>query len=169
MKYEAVISDDGLYRYKLMREWDDAKPRVTFVMLNPSTADAKIDDPTIRRCLGFARRWDMGSLCVLNLFAYRATDPGRLSVLFRDEGVDPVGPENNDYILRTYASAAKGDRLIFAWGSSASGPKVFERAAYVLHAADLWGLTPYCLGKTTVGHPRHPLYVKGDKELEAYR
>src|SRR5262249_14212908 len=90
----AVISDCGRYRYSLTRRWGDAaEPRALFVMLNPSTADAEQDDPTIRRCIGFAKAWGMGSLEVVNLYALRATDPAALL-----SAPDPIGPKNDTMI-----------------------------------------------------------------------
>ncbi len=93
----AVLSPDGVYRYQLVREWDRARPRVAFLMLNPSTADATQNDPTIRKCIAFARSWGCGSLEVVNLFAFRATDPRELGRC--GARVDPVGAENDGYIL----------------------------------------------------------------------
>ena len=93
MKQGAAIDPTGLYRYSLWREWDANAPRVAFVMLNPSRADANTDDPTLRRCLGFARSWGCGSIEVVNLFAYRASRPDILRVV-----LDPVGPENDRYL-----------------------------------------------------------------------
>lgn len=92
MRSDAVISDDGLYRYLLERHWDDTTSSCTFVMLNPSTADALVDDPTIRRCVGFAKSFGCGSLRVVNLYAYRATKPAELWTVD-----DPVGPANGSY------------------------------------------------------------------------
>src|SRR4051812_49823510 len=88
----AVISACGAYRYVLTRQVGGGVRRATFIMLNPSTADASNDDPTIRRCIGFAQRWGCGQLAVLNLFAYRATDPADLK-----RASEPVGPENREW------------------------------------------------------------------------
>jgi hypothetical protein len=89
----ATVSPCGLYRYDLRRVWDAARPPCLFVMLNPSTADGSQDDPTIRRCVGFAKAWEMGGVVVVNLFALRATDPGRLQFASR-RGVDALGRAN---------------------------------------------------------------------------
>ncbi len=89
----AVLSADGVYRYRLWRTWDASKPTLAFLMLNPSTADATEDDPTIRRCLGFAKEWGYGSLVVVNLFALRSPNPDALR-----ENDDPVGPENGEHL-----------------------------------------------------------------------
>ena len=90
----AEFDPTGAYRYSLWREWDARAPAVAFVMLNPSTADAARDDPTIRRCASFARSWGYGSLEVVNLFAYRASEPKRLR-----QTPDPIGPANDDYLV----------------------------------------------------------------------
>lgn len=150
---DAVFSQDGEYRYALVRAWEDG-PRDTWIMLNPSTADAELDDPTIRRCMSFSRRWGAGGIRVVNLFALRSTDPGAL-VTHRA----PVGAANNDVIMHTAESCS--GRVIAAWGAH---PMAVERAREVF-----WIINPiarmYALGVTKAGHPRHPLYVKGDTDL----
>jgi hypothetical protein len=123
-------------------------------MLNPSTADALVDDPTVRRCAGFTRSWGYSSLAVLNLFALRATDPGELL-----DAEDPVGPGWNDH-LRT---AVEADLVVCAWGASVP----FARDREVLDM--LRGVDLYCLGLTKQGYPRHPLYVKGDTKPQLWR
>lgn len=115
----ALISDDGVYRYRLHRTWDSAKPTVAFLMLNPSTADATEDDPTIRRCIGFAKEWGYGTLIVGNLFALRSTDPERLT-----EHPEPVGPENDAHLMSICGAA---DQTIAAWGTRGSfGSRGYE-------------------------------------------
>ena len=132
----AEISPCGLYRYRLTRTWDAAAPALLFVMLNPSTADASEDDPTIRRCLGFARRERAGGLVVANLFAFRATDPKAL-----EDAADPIGPDNARWI-ETCVRETSGP-IVAAWGAS-----VRARVAYSAGAAsravtlDLPRLTP---------------------------
>ena len=110
---DAVISDCERYRYRLTRRWDDG-PTCTFIMLNPSTADARKDDPTIRRCIGFARREGCAALLVINCFAFRATKPADL---FAAE--DPIGPENDRHIMA--ASLDADGQVIAAWGDRRSG------------------------------------------------
>src|SRR5436309_12719716 len=144
----AGFSRCGRYRYWLTRTWDDARPAVCWLMLNPSTADAARDDPTIRRCMGLARRWGHGGIVVVNLFAWRATDPAELA-----RAADPVGPDN-DTVLRTRAARL---RLIAAWGCKGS---LLGRADAGLRL--LKGRRVECLGVTAAGQPRHPLYVPGD-------
>lgn len=145
----ASISQCGRYRYTLTRRWaDKAINPVHFVMLNPSTASATVDDPTILKCIRFARTWGYDALTVVNLFAYRATKPRELLV-----AEDPVGPEN-DTILRKLKTSE--DRIVVAWGAKVP----FNRDLDVSHL--LLGRHLYCLGFTKHGYPRHPLYVPGN-------
>jgi hypothetical protein len=155
MQTHAVISADGIYRYELGRTWDESLPPMTFVMLNPSTADAELDDPTIRRCIGFAKREGAGGILVANLYAFRATDP---KVMLR--AVDPVGSENDMTILRLVSYALmRGGRVVVAWGANAD-------ARRVRHVRKLlYPLALHCLGVTKDGHPKHPLYISGDAPL----
>lgn len=124
----------------------------TFVMLNPSTADADQDDPTIRRCIAFARAWGCGSLRVVNLYAWRATKPAELWT-----AADPVGPENDEY-LEGAARFAVTFRfpLIAAWGANARP----DRIDAVRKLPGMERLEVLAL--TRGGHPRHPLYLRGD-------
>lgn len=115
-------------------------------MLNPSTADAQIDDPTIRRCLGFAWLWGYGSLEVVNLFAYRTPHPQHLRKV-----PDPVGPENDRYLV---AAIQRADRVVVAWGNRGEGRSY---ACLKLIGSEK---QPYCLGITQKGQPIHPLYVR---------
>jgi hypothetical protein len=154
----ADLSEDGVYRWTLTRRWSE-KPRDVWIMLNPSTADAEVDDATIRRCIGFSRKFGAGGMTVVNLFAYRATDPARL----RTEGIDPVGDRNDGVIARcAHLARPLGGRVICAWGSHALG---VNRGR---HVRDLIGSPLFCLGTTRGGHPRHPLYVPGKTELVPY-
>lgn len=149
----AIISKCGLYRYRLERHWGDG-PTCGFIMLNPSTADATLDDPTIRRCIGFAKREGCGRLMVGNLYAFRATHPDVMAAAH-----DPVGPENRHF-LENMAEQVDGP-LIAAWGAHwmvYGGTTAYVRVAFEGKLM--------CLGKTKDGHPRHPLYVKGDTPLE---
>ncbi len=143
----AVFSSCGRYRYRLGREWLTGEGEVLFVMLNPSTADARVDDPTIRRCIGFAQRWGFQRLTVGNLFAWRATDPAELR-----EASDPVGVEN-DYHLTEMSMAA--EVTIAAWG---------VRGSYRSREREV--LPFLCdvehLGLTKGGYPKHPLYLRAD-------
>ena len=151
----AVFDESGVYRYLLWRKWDRSRPSVAFVLLNPSTADATADDPTIRRCIGFARGWGFGGMEVANLFAFRATTPRLLG-----SAIDPVGPENDRHLREL---AARAEHVVVAWGN---GGALFGRAAAVLPLFE--GRELYCLGVTKAGAPRHPLYVRGDSELGTF-
>lgn len=152
----AIFSDCGTYRYQLTRGPREAAAAV-FVMLNPSTADANQNDPTIRRCLGFARAWGFGQLIVANLYALRSTDPRALK-----SHLDPVGPEN-DLHLRQLAATASS--IVVAWGANAEQGRAFK-VATMMRAA---GARLSCLGTTRDGAPRHPLYVSASTPLQEYR
>lgn len=146
----ACISDCGRYRYWLRRSWRTGSGVVCFVMLNPSTADAEIDDPTIRRCVSFAQAWGYSALSVRNLFALRATDPRELL-----KAEDPVGPLGDVEL----GVAKTADRVVVAWGAKVPFDRD-RKALALLEGAPLW-----CLGTTKHGHPRHPLYVAGSQPL----
>jgi len=149
MRRAATISGCGRYRYRLSRAWGTSLPAATFIMLNPSTADADVDDPTIRRCIGYARAWGCGALVVVNLYAWRATDPAELAA-----ADDPVGPRNDESIARAAAAAARrGEPLVAAWGANATP----QRVAHVLALPGMGRLTALALCKN--GQPRHPLYL----------
>lgn len=156
IKSDAVISDCGRYRYRLSRIWDHSLPLCVFIMLNPSTADAEQDDATIRRCRGFALREGFGGLVVVNLFAFRATDPKDLR-----SASDPVGPANDRYIIE--ATRDVDVRVIAAWGVN-GGLLDRDNAVQRMTGPDLM-----CLGRTSRGAPRHPLYVKATQPLEPYQ
>jgi hypothetical protein len=153
-KSAAGLSDCGTYRYWLTRTWDDDKPVLCWVMLNPSTADAEQDDPTIRKCIGFARRWGYGGICVVNLFALRATDPKQLP---KHYPIDRALVESNNLAIST---AARGRMVVAAWGAKGCW---WGRDREVL--ALLRGQAVHCLKVTKDGHPWHPLYVADDTKL----
>jgi hypothetical protein len=146
----AVFSPCETYRYRLWRTWRPRGRVVAFVGLNPSTADATRDDPTVRRCIGFARAWGYGGLWMLNLFAIRATDPRVMR-----NAVDPIGPENDAHLLATAAAAAK---VVAAWGVHGTHRGRNEEVVTLLRRA---GIRISCLDLTKAGHPRHPLYANG--------
>lgn len=158
-----MISADGLYRYRLTRYWDFQKPTLSFVMLNPSTADGEHDDNTIIKCVKYARRWGYGGLMVCNAFAWRATDPRQLLT-----APDPVGPENDRHLSLMFqmASGARA-AVIAAWGANVA--KINEgRRAVDLLALPLATERLYCLGINADGSPKHPLYQKDDAEIHQY-
>lgn len=148
----AVISECGCYRYSLTRIWDKSLPTVAFLMLNPSTADATEDDPTIRKCIGFAKSWGYGGLIVVNVFAWRATDPRELKTV-----AEPRGPASTEHW--TYARVGCA-RTVAAWGKS--GPKLtWLRMQQILKVfPDL-----DCLGFNADGSPKHPLYLRSATPL----
>jgi hypothetical protein len=173
----ARISGDGLYRYLLWREWRGTHDRANwrwfgakdgagqelgepktclFVMLNPSTADGNVDDPTIRRCVAFAKSLKFERLEVVNLFAYRATKPSDLFAVARTGG-DPVGWQNQEIVER---AAVDAGCIICAWGAHGD----FAGQDQTMRG---WlGNTPqYALGFTASGQPKHPLYLKRDAPL----
>lgn len=159
LERDAVISDCGAYRYLLRRVWDHAKPRALIVMLNPSTADAEIDDPTIRSCHRLLRGIGYGSFEVVNLFALRTTDPSGLCKV-----ADPVGPRND---AMTEAAVLRCDVAICAWGahSMATG----SRQIVVQNILRSRRPALYCFGKAKHGAPKHPLYIKSGTQLEVFR
>lgn len=155
----AEFSPCGRFRYRLTRTWDAAAPALLFVMLNPSTADASDDDPTIRRCIGFGRRERAGGLVVVNLFAFRATDPKAL-----ENAPDPIGPDNARWV-ETCAAEASGP-IIAAWGASV--PRRHEDAVGQKILPLLPANRLRCLGRTASGAPRHPLYLLATAALEPW-
>lgn len=152
----AVFSPCRTWRYALWRTWDESLPVVMWVGLNPSTADETVDDPTIRRCKAFAADWGYGGIFMLNLFAFRATDP---AIMMAAE--DPIGPENDRHIQEYHEAAGL---TVAAWGIHGTfrgqdqcvcrleRTSPTRKTSYV--GDDLW-----CLGLTKEGHPKHPLYI----------
>lgn len=135
----ADISPCGLYRYSLTRVWANGR-LVAWVMLNPSTADAREDDPTIRKVMGFSKAWGYAGCVVVNLFALRSTDPRALQ-----SAADPFGPENH----RALDEYTYSGPTVAAWGDS--GGRLIERAVRRLPRVPM-----LCLGTTKSGNPRHP-------------
>ena len=171
----AIISACERYRYLLWREWrgthnrnnwqwygcrdgageDMGRPKsCVFVMLNPSTADADDDDPTIRRCVGFAKSWGYERLEVVNLFAYRATSPRSLLALTHEH--DPVGWDNQRHVeIATHSAGV----VVCAWGSHGTHLQQDQ-------TVQGWISPPtFALGFTASGQPRHPLYLRADASL----
>lgn len=166
----ATFSPCQTYRYTLTRQWDwhaaildddlhDGGSTLAWIMLNPSTADAMVDDPTIRRCVSFAKAWGFVGITVVNLFAVRSPDPAILRT-----HPDPIGPANDD-VLRDLVDDGGIRTFMAAWGSH---PTVERRAAAVVGMLRGAGAKVDCLGLTKTGHPRHPLYVKGDTQPVPY-
>jgi len=143
----ATFSEDKLYRYNLWRRWGSrSSGKVTFIMLNPSTADAEKFDPTVRRCFGFARDWGFGSMEVVNLFALRSTYPEQLKKVS-----DPVGPENNAVIFK---AVQESDLVLAAWGIHGRfHGRDLDVQKLIEGIRDL-----HCIGTTKAGAPLHPLH-----------
>lgn len=163
MNHTADVSECGLFRYSLTREWFPALPPLGFVMLNPSTADAIADDPTIRRCVGFARQYGYGGIRVVNLFAFRATDPRALAAAAR-----PVGSRNDEAIERAaFEVIARNGHMVAAWGAHARGAAQ-PRADYVVELCER--IAPlYCLRKLHDGVPAHPLMLPYSCTIQPFR
>lgn len=157
----AVISPCGKYRYRLERSWENNPQLLTFVMLNPSTADALLDDPTIRRCMSFAHNLLCGGIVVVNLYAFRATKPKDLWL-----AADPFGPDNDSYLEGAALSArAAGTPIVCAWGAQGGGS---NRGMAILQ--EFYQGPLHRLGKPTKkGQPRHPLYMTSNVRFEVHR
>jgi hypothetical protein len=149
----AVLSDeqpDPLFRYQLGRLWDATLPLMVWIMLNPSTADHEIDDPTILACIDFAKRNGCGGIVVVNLFAFRSPHPKVMR-----EAADPVGRENDEHLLRVAREAKQaGGYVIAAWGANGA---FRNRDLAVLDLLEREGLPVLCFGLTKDQHPKHPL------------
>jgi hypothetical protein len=169
----AVTSPDGRYRYRLARQWTPggvliaqpltASPAMLVIMLNPSIADGLRDDPTIRRCMGFAKREGCKRLEVVNLFAMVATMPEELGRVAAANPGLATGEDNADAILDAVECS---DLIVAAWGDFvARHDAAMERAGEVIEMLVKTGREVKCLGVTKRGHPRHPLYVKADAPL----
>ena len=142
MEKKANISKDKIYRYTLSRTWDSTKPTVLFIGLNPSIADENIDDPTITRCINFARDWGYGTLLMANLFAFRSTYPKEIYLID-----DPIGKDNDHYLLEC---VTQSDLIVACWGNNGT---------YMNREKVITELVPnlYCLQKNKNGTPHHPL------------
>ena len=152
----AFFSADMVYRYVLTRRWGEGA-MVLFILLNPSTADAIVDDPTVRRCIAFAKAWGYGGLYIVNLFAFRSTYPRDLRRV-----QDPIGAQN-DHVLSSYAEFS--DLHVAAWGvhGDLKGRDADVRALFSDQGYQL-----YHLGLTQGGQPRHPLYLAKTTKLEVW-
>ena len=142
---QTIFSPCRTYRYALWREWIGGKGYAMFVGLNPSTADETQDDPTIRRCIAFAKAWGYAGLCMTNLFAFRATQPEDMKA-----ANDPVGPENDAHLK---ALAEGAGVIVAAWG--VHGTYGGRHNAVRAMLPEL-----HCLALTKDGHPGHPLYLR---------
>ena len=143
MKNTAQLSHCRNYRYALWRTWDDTKPWVMFIGLNPSTADETTDDPTLTRCINYAKAWGYGGVCMANLFAYRATEPMNMKA-----AQDPIGSDNNAWLIKL---AKQASLVVAAWGNN---------GGYLGRSKQVVALMPHlsCLKVNQSGEPAHPLY-----------
>lgn len=149
---DAVFSGD--YRYALKRTWDESLPNLMYIGLNPSIADATIDDPTVKKCIAYAKHLGFGRISIGNLFAYICTEPAGMK-----EAKDPIGPENNEWLKRL----ANDSKLIIAmWGNHG---KFMDRDKKVIEL----GLELYCLKTTQKQQPHHILYLPYGLKPEKYQ
>jgi hypothetical protein len=163
----ALFSDDNLYRFHLSRVWDQSLPKICWMMLNPSTADAEKLDPTLTRCFGYSMQWGFGSMDVVNIFAYRATSPKDMMAVS-----DPVGfgiktagspVDNNGFLTLIPGVSAL---TVVGWGIHGEYKDRYKEIAALFK---LRNLSVKCLGVTKNGQPRHPLYLAKDTPLEDWR
>jgi len=157
----AVISECGNYRYSLRRHSNMSNTngqKLVFVMLNPSTADASLDDNTVKRCISFMELWGYSHLEIVNLFAFRATEPSDMLA-----AEDPIGPENDTYL---YSAIGSSETVICAWGNPGDHKERLDtiKVIFKYHSAS----QPCCLGVNKSGMPRHPLYLKRSTELKEW-
>jgi hypothetical protein len=143
----AIFDPTGQYRYVLTRRWQPG-PQLTLILLNPSRADHRQDDPTLRRCLGLAQGWGYSAITVVNLFAYCTPYPQALR-----QSADPIGPDNDAYLCQACGELSP---IVLAWGNQGAWR---DRAARVLKLLHPWRSRFHCLGMNRTGQPRHPLYV----------
>jgi hypothetical protein len=149
----AIFDPSGCFRYLLVRQWNESKPSMCWVLMNPSTADAAKDDPTIRRCMAFARSWGYGRMEVVNLFAFRATSPREMM-----REMYPEGPANDAYIR---AAAERAQRVVVGWGTHGGFRSRDREVLSLIGSVET-------LGVTKDGFPRHPLYVRSEAVLERF-
>lgn len=161
------FSDDRRYRYTLECHWVwTSNPgwqpkRIMWIGLNPSTADERALDPTLKRIEGFSRSWGFEAFIMTNLFAFRATDP---KVMFAAD--DPIGPENDQHLL---ATAAQCSQIVAAWGAGQLTGAFLLRAGRVRALLEPFRDKIVCVGTTRDGFPKHPLYVRGDTPSEPFK
>lgn len=153
----AIYSDCEKYRYALTRVWDADGRRISFVMLNPSTATEVQNDPTVERCERRARVLGYGAFRVTNIFAWRDTDPKNMR-----KSAEPVGAANDDAII---AACDWADTVVAAWGTHGA---FLDRGAAVAELLRQSGRPVYHLGLSKAGHPKHPLYIAYAQEPEKW-
>ena len=165
MKGGTDVSPCGTYRYWLERRWADGGWPQVFVTLHPSTADAAVDDPTVGRCRGYARREGASGLVLVNLFAFRAADPKELS-LMADLGVDVVGPRNAESLgMALLTAQLYRQRVVCAWGADT---RAIRPGAELVERAKGLSVELACLGISKAWAPKHPLYLRTTAPLSPY-
>jgi len=146
----ATFSDCRKWRYDLWRIWDPSLQRVAFIGLNPSTADETKNDPTVKRCINYAKKWGYGGMHMLNIFGYRATDPKDMKAFS-----EPIGPDNSSAICTI---ARECELVICCWGTHGG---YLGRGREVLYMLNNF-MDVHCLAVTKDGYPNHPLYLKSE-------
>lgn len=147
----AIFSPCRRWRYLLWRRWDEEAPVCAFIGLNPSTADETTNDQTISKCIRYAKAWGYGSLWMLNLFAYRATDPKVMKAV----GANAIGPRNPEYLMH---AGRRARMVIAAWGCHGTHLDVADSTRKLMASR---GISLHYLRLTKDGHPGHPLYLPG--------
>jgi hypothetical protein len=159
----AILSEDGKYRYRLSREWGTGAGRVSWLMMNPSTADALVDDATIRKCVEFSQRWGFNALDVINLYSLRSRDPKVLLTIQKEE-LD--GPEADIHYHNVLHNSSL---LVLAWGceSTLKSLGIVKLSSNVVNDVKRWypKLIVKCLGQSKTGNPYHPLMLAYDTPL----
>lgn len=160
MHRSAVISKDGMFRYRLSRQWrfGSCIERVLWIMLNPSTADAEVDDPTIRRIIRYSKDWGYGALDVVNLFALRCTNPKELKLPrippYECDVHGPIGCDNKKHVYKSLIDP----RVTLVMGAWGNGGAYRQRGRWMRHFVGEQNRELYTLGHTNAGEPLHPLY-----------
>ncbi len=147
---EAEFSIDKKERYSLKREWDKSKNKILYIMLNPSLADDKNDDPTIRRLINFTKKFNYGGFLVGNIFTTITPNPKELD---KSKG---MSDKNFEELIKLIN---KVDQIVYAWGSSIEEPQLLKKLV----------LNPKCFGKNLNGTPKHPLYLPSQTKLINFR
>ncbi len=160
MQKSALLSTDGVYRYWLKREWDDSLNMLVWCCLNPSIADHEIDDPSVKKMIGFTKLFGYGGFMLVNALAFRSTDPKGVP-----SGLRGVGPDNDEWI----SQIAHDRTVICAWGADKNLSKSgraweVKRLLQLVSRGEI-----YCLGKTANGSPKHPLYLPYGTKMESFR
>lgn len=154
---DAILDKERKYRYMLKRQWGECNNNfINFVLLNPSTANETVEDPTIKACIKFSQNFGYDGFYVTNLFAFRTKSP---NVLKKSE--DPIGDENDKYI-KEYARKSK--LVVIAWGNHGNFLNRNNEVLKILSEIK----TPHCLAVTNLGNPKHPLYIKRNTNTQEW-